>query len=82
MNYEKEFRETQHLLELSANLPEDLDEQLADPLCSEEYKKMAKDWAKTYCKYWNRERAERWSNAVLVPILQQIEDEERQRNEE
>ena len=49
MNYEKEFRETQHLRELSANLPEDLDEQLADPLCSEEYKKMAKEWAKTYC---------------------------------
>ena len=82
MNYEKEFRDTQRLRELTKKLPEDLVEQITQPDCPEEYKKINNEWVKTYCGYWTKERAERWSNEVLVPILQKIEDEERQRNEE
>ena len=76
MNYEKEFRDTQRFRELTKNLPEDLDQQITRPDCSEEYKKICNEWVKSYVDYWSgpdgEARLGRYKNDVLGPILDEV----------
>ncbi len=59
MNLDKDWEETQRLLEIESRLPADFDEQLAKqgPM-TKEIANLLNEWWECYYEYWNGERGQ------------------------